>query len=341
MEDYKSLAEELKDRGNESFQAGDLQEAIQFYSQAIELDPDNYIYYSNRCAAYMKTDSKSKALKDAERCVELNPSFVKGYSRLGAAQQSLKRFEAAMDTFKKGIALDPNNQGLWSALVACQESFEADKKERFADAAVERQREEDYLRRKEAAKERARAEAAPAASTATSTGEKEVEADENDLLNSFFSAITSEVKPSVPLVPPPTSASEDTEEVFSHDKYSTQDLGTGIDQVLRLTGPNAQFKNLNPYAVLQLDIDATEEDIKNRYRKLSTRVHPDKLLDVPAAREAFEEVKKAYQKLCEEDQRKTVIMNIEFVKAEVLKERRRLLNKGVLRMLSIFYYFYF
>lgn len=43
---------------------------------------------------------------------------------------------------------------------------------------------------------------------------------------------------------------------------------------------------------MQLDIDATEEDIKLRYRKLSTLVHPDKCLNFPTAREAFEEVHK-------------------------------------------------
>ena len=66
-----------------------------------------------------------------------------------------------------------------------------------------------------------------------------------------------------------------------------------------------------------------------RYRKLSARIHPDKLRDMENAREAFEEVKKAYQKLCDPDQKTTVIRNIQFVKGEVSKERRRLINKGV------------
>lgn len=35
--------------------------------------------------------------------------------------------------------------------------------------------------------------------------------------------------------------------------------------------------------------------LASRYRKLSTLVHPDKRLDMPQARDAFEEVKKAYQ----------------------------------------------
>jgi predicted TPR repeat methyltransferase len=49
-----------------------------------------------------KGDSKSKALYDAEKCVKIAPMWSKGYARLGAAQQSLKRFDPAIDTFKKG-----------------------------------------------------------------------------------------------------------------------------------------------------------------------------------------------------------------------------------------------
>lgn len=51
----------------------------------------------------MKNDSISKALKDAEKCVELAPEWSKGYSRLGAAQQGLKRYQAAMNSFRKGF----------------------------------------------------------------------------------------------------------------------------------------------------------------------------------------------------------------------------------------------
>ena len=66
---------------------------------------------------------------------------------------------------------------------------------------------------------------------------------------------------------------------------------------MRLTADNWQYRNLNPYYVLQLGTDATEEDIKNRYRKLSAKVHPDKNRGVENARDSFEEVKKAYNKL--------------------------------------------
>ena len=101
-EEYKLQANLLKDQGNELLQAGKIQEAITVYTQAIDLDPDNHVFYSNRCAAYMKHDSKSKALHDAEKCIKLAPTWSKGYVRLGAAQHSLKRFDAAIDTYKRG-----------------------------------------------------------------------------------------------------------------------------------------------------------------------------------------------------------------------------------------------
>lgn len=100
--EYKTLANELKDKGNEAFQAGDVEGAIRLFTQAIDLDPDNHVLFSNRSAAYMKADSISKALHDAEKCVELAPNWAKGYNRLGVAQQSLKRFDAAIASFKKG-----------------------------------------------------------------------------------------------------------------------------------------------------------------------------------------------------------------------------------------------
>ena len=101
-----------------------------------------------------------------------------------------------------------------------------------------------------------------------------------------------------------------------HQKYLDQDLGTGTSQYSRLTAKNFEFSNLNPYLVLQLDIDATEEDIKQRYRKLSSKVHPDKLRNVENARLAFEQVNAAYKALQDEDHRRNIVRNIETVRAE-------------------------
>ena len=356
--EYKTHANALKEQGNELFQAGKNEEAIQVYTQAIDLDPDNHVFYSNRSAAYMKNDSKSKALKDAEKCVALAPAWSKGYARLGAAQQALKRFDAAIDTFKKGIELDATNQSLWSSLRACQESHEADKKIRFADAAIERQKETDRLRRADEQKAAAAAAATAAATAAASVTTTE----DDDPLSSFFSEInaagssssgsssSSSTEKSTTEASAESKTSEEDllsgffsevleqteiaerpkrDETLLTEKYTTQDLGEAKVQYERIMAKNYEWRNLNPYYVLQLDIDATDEDIKQRYRKMAAKLHPDKMRDVEDARECFEQIKTAYQKLCDEKEKNVVVMNIEHIKEEVAKERRKLVAKGV------------
>ena len=41
-------AEDLKTQGNKAFASGDFETAIKFFTQGIELDPTNYVLYSNR-----------------------------------------------------------------------------------------------------------------------------------------------------------------------------------------------------------------------------------------------------------------------------------------------------
>ena len=347
-----AYANQLKDQGNEAFQQGDTENAIRYYTQAIDLNPDDHVFYSNRAAAYMKADSISKALRDAEKCVELAPSWPKGYNRLGVAQQGLRRFDAAMSTFQKGIEIDPSNQVLWSALRSCQEAHEADKKVRFAAAAIERDKEEARLREADKAKHLAKESLAKAKEeedlVASFLAETQAQAEakpgpdqEDDLLSSFLSEVAVPPASSSVSAPPSSSAAaaavgeagagsveeEEAAQRVMTDKYTNQDLGNGKAQHARLTAKNCEWKNLNPYYVLQLDTDATVEDIKNRYRKLSSKVHPDKNLDIDNARESFEYVKAAYQKLMDDDQRKMVIMNIDYVRSEVVKDRKRLLAK--------------
>ncbi|TFK83342.1 hypothetical protein K466DRAFT_456381, partial [Polyporus arcularius HHB13444] len=44
-------ADALKDQGNKAFQAKDYDKAIELFSQALELDPQNFVLWSNRSAA--------------------------------------------------------------------------------------------------------------------------------------------------------------------------------------------------------------------------------------------------------------------------------------------------
>jgi Tfp pilus assembly protein PilF len=47
------------------------------YTKAIQLDPENYLYYSNRAAVYMKLKKFENAANDSKKCIELKPNFAK------------------------------------------------------------------------------------------------------------------------------------------------------------------------------------------------------------------------------------------------------------------------
>jgi len=105
-------AEEEKEKGNEAFKNGNNAEAIQRYSEAIKRDPKNPVYYSNRAAAYTRVAEYKLAEIDCDKCLSLDPSFVKAYSRKGTSQYFLKQYHKCLETYDKGLKLDPDNQEL-------------------------------------------------------------------------------------------------------------------------------------------------------------------------------------------------------------------------------------
>ena len=64
-------------QSNTACQNGDFPQAIQLYSEAIQLDPANHILYSNRSAAHIKLGQFSKALQDSVKAKQLNPEWPK------------------------------------------------------------------------------------------------------------------------------------------------------------------------------------------------------------------------------------------------------------------------
>ena len=77
------LAEREKQKGNESYRAGDINEAIRCYSRSIEMDPENPILYANRAMGYLKIESLEKAEEDCSMALGFDCTYVKAWSRRG------------------------------------------------------------------------------------------------------------------------------------------------------------------------------------------------------------------------------------------------------------------
>jgi DnaJ family protein C protein 8 len=99
------------------------------------------------------------------------------------------------------------------------------------------------------------------------------------------------------------------------------DLGDGEAQAARLTGAHHAWLNLNPFEVLQLPHTVCEDDIKGRYRRISALVHPDKCAH-PAANDAFQAVKAAYDALLEPNKRRIAAGLVDNATKGAARERR-------------------
>eukprot|EP00616_Rhizochromulina_sp_CCMP1243_P018820 CAMPEP_0118974498 /NCGR_PEP_ID=MMETSP1173-20130426/12108_1 /TAXON_ID=1034831 /ORGANISM="Rhizochromulina marina cf, Strain CCMP1243" /LENGTH=320 /DNA_ID=CAMNT_0006924249 /DNA_START=14 /DNA_END=976 /DNA_ORIENTATION=- len=109
-----AAAEAKKAEGNARFKAKDYRGAIEFYTQAIELDPTQHAYYSNRSACYAGLDQWEQAAEDGASCIRVNKSFIKGYFRLATAQEKMDQLRGAGETLTMGLAVEPRNKDLLS-----------------------------------------------------------------------------------------------------------------------------------------------------------------------------------------------------------------------------------
>lgn len=115
-DESKAQAEKHKQTGNQHMSAKSYDKAIESYSQAIGLDGNSPVFFSNRAAAYSSKGEQHLAIADAEQAISLDPTFGKAYHRLGYAHFALGQYEHAKSAFERGLELEPSNQAMKTAL---------------------------------------------------------------------------------------------------------------------------------------------------------------------------------------------------------------------------------
>lgn len=59
-------------------------------------------------------------MEDAEKSINLNQAFARGYQRKGTALFYLNKLDDAIATYKQGLQIDPNNAALKNDLKAAE-----------------------------------------------------------------------------------------------------------------------------------------------------------------------------------------------------------------------------
>jgi ankyrin repeat protein len=105
-------AARFKAHGNRVYQDGEWHKAAKFYSLAIQNEPLNHLYFSNRAACYFSQKYYLGAWADSCRCIVLSPGWAKGYFRKAATLHAMKESQKAVEVLEEGLKLDSKNDDL-------------------------------------------------------------------------------------------------------------------------------------------------------------------------------------------------------------------------------------
>ncbi|CAB3375203.1 Hypothetical predicted protein [Cloeon dipterum] len=112
-------AEVCKETANKYFKEQNFDEAVKWYSKAIELNPNVAVYYANRSFANLRQEAFGYALSDASKAILLDKSYVKGYYRRAAAHMSLGKFKLALRDFETVTKARPNDSDAKKKFLEC------------------------------------------------------------------------------------------------------------------------------------------------------------------------------------------------------------------------------
>jgi len=96
-------------RGLSYFLLKKYEEAINDCNRAIELNLNNASYYYNRACSYYCSNKYDKAIEDYDKAIKLNPNDACYFNNRGHSYFALNKYSEAIEDYDKAIKLDPNN----------------------------------------------------------------------------------------------------------------------------------------------------------------------------------------------------------------------------------------
>ncbi|XP_044226029.1 E3 ubiquitin-protein ligase TTC3-like isoform X3 [Thunnus albacares] len=130
---YIAKSEDMKKKGNESFQKNQYEEAVKFYSKAIEHYPDNHKLYGNRALCYIRSKKYLKAVGDGKRATLIKPAWAKGHYRYCEALFSLGHYKMAIEANRSAQDLCKDDQEGIKDLEQQHQKFITERPESYAE----------------------------------------------------------------------------------------------------------------------------------------------------------------------------------------------------------------
>ncbi|XP_032348202.1 hsc70-interacting protein isoform X1 [Camelus ferus] len=107
------VTEEMMDQANDkkvaaidALNEGELQKAIDLFTDAIKLNPRLAILYAKRASVFIKLQKPNAAIRDCDRAIEINPDSAQPYKWRGKAHRLLGHWEEAAHDLALACKLD-------------------------------------------------------------------------------------------------------------------------------------------------------------------------------------------------------------------------------------------
>lgn len=109
-------ADDFYNRGIEEYINKDYKEAVENFTQAIRLNPDESTIYTFRSGAYIYLEEYSEAIADATQALTINPDDATAYNnRCYARARGLEDYQGALEDCNQSIRLIDNLASSYSS----------------------------------------------------------------------------------------------------------------------------------------------------------------------------------------------------------------------------------
>ncbi len=86
---------------------GQLEEAVTYYSKAVEMDPHYSEYFNERASALLRLGRLADAERDLLTAIELSPPYPEVWTNLGQCYRKMGRADEAVAAYSRALDLEP------------------------------------------------------------------------------------------------------------------------------------------------------------------------------------------------------------------------------------------
>ena len=112
QQNHQITATELKDQGNELFKQCRYKEALDCYTRALKIDPQNVTLYNNRGACFLHLRMYSELKANSDAVLALDPVNVKARVNRATAWEQLGQLSEAIQDLRIARELNPHDRDL-------------------------------------------------------------------------------------------------------------------------------------------------------------------------------------------------------------------------------------